>query len=287
MTTMPSGLLDGRVAVITGAASGMGLATAQRFIAEGASVVMADLNEDAGRAAASALGENARFERCDVSDEDALAAVVDAAVQGFGRLDIMFNNAGVGGAFGPITEISVDDWDATFAVLVRSVFLGTKHAAQQMIAQGEGGSIINTASVAGLSGGGGPQAYSSAKAAVINLTATTAIELATHSIRVNAICPGIIFTPLMHRGAEADAEAVMRELQPWPHRGEGSDIAGTALWLAGPDSAFVTGSSIVVDGGINAAGTRLYGKLGGTEHLDRMTGIAHGTTGRPSTVRRL
>jgi NAD(P)-dependent dehydrogenase (short-subunit alcohol dehydrogenase family) len=287
MTSTESGSLQGRVAVITGAASGMGLATARRFIAEGASVVLADLNEVAGREAAAALGERARFERCDVSVEDNVAAAIDAATQVFGRLDVMFNNAGVGGAFGPVTEISVEDWDATFHVLVRGVFLGTKYAARQMIAQGDGGSIINTASVAALSGGGGPQAYSAAKAAVINLTSSTAIELATHSIRVNAICPGIIFTPLMHRGAEDEAEAVMRELQPWPHRGEGSDIAGTALWLAGPDSAFVTGSSIVVDGGISAAGTRLYGKLGGTEHLDSITGIAHGTTGRPSTVRRL
>ena len=287
METTRKHILKGQVAVITGGASGMGLATAQRFVAEGASVVLADLNEGAGREAADALGENARFERCDVSIEADVAAAIEVATDTFGRLDVMFNNAGVGGAFGPVTEIGVDDWDATFDVLVKGVFVGTKHAARQMIARGAGGSIINTASVAGLSGGGGPQAYSAAKAAVINLTASTAIELAPHSIRVNAICPGIIFTPLMHRGAEDEAEAVMRELQPWPHRGEGSDIAGTALWLAGPDSAFVTGSSIVVDGGINAAGTRLYGKLGGTEHLDSITGIAHGTTGRPATVRRL
>jgi NAD(P)-dependent dehydrogenase (short-subunit alcohol dehydrogenase family) len=122
---------------------------------------------------------------------------------------------------------------------------------------------------------------------VINLTETTAIELAPHAIRVNAICPGIIFTPLMHRGDEADAERVMTELQPYPKRGEGADIAGAALWLAGSDSAFVTGTSITVDGGISAAGTRLFGRLNGTTKLDRVAGIAHGTTGQTPTIRRL
>ena len=215
-----------------------------------------------------------------------VASAVALAVEAFGRLDIMFNNAGIGGAFGPITEIESDDWDATFAVLVRGVFLGTKHAARALIAQREGGVIINTASVAG-QGGGGPQAYSAAKAGVINLTETTAIELAPHAIRVNAICPGIIFTPLMHQGDEADAERVMTELQPYPKRGEGADIAGAAMWLAGPESAFVTGTSITVDGGISAAGTRLFGQLNGTTKLDRIVGIAPGTTGQKPTVRRL
>ena len=216
-----------------------------------------------------------------------VASAVALAIEAFGRLDIMFNNAGIGGAFGPITEIESDDWDATFAVLVRGVFLGTKHAARVLIDQGDGGVIINTASVAGQGGGGGPQVYSAAKAGVINLTETTAIELAPHAIPVNAICPGIIFTPLMHHGDEVDAERVMAELQPYPKRGEGADIAGAALWLAGPDSAFVTGTSITVDGGISAAGTRLFGRLNGTTKLDRIAGIAHGTTGQKPTVRRL
>jgi NAD(P)-dependent dehydrogenase (short-subunit alcohol dehydrogenase family) len=281
------GQLDGKVAVITGAASGMGLASAQRFVAEGAGVVIADLNVEAGERAASELGDAARFVRCDVSVEADVASSVSLAVEAFGRLDVMFNNAGIGGAFGPITEIDVADWDATFGALVRSVFLGTKHAARVMISQGDGGSIINTASVAGQSGGNGPQAYSAAKAAVINLSQTTALELARHRIRVNAICPGLIFTPLMHAGDEEHAEGLMRELQPWPARGEGSDIAGAALWLAGPDSTFVSGESITVDGALTAAGTRLFGRLNGTQNLHRMAGMAHGTTGRAATVRRL
>ncbi len=281
------GQLAGRVAVITGAASGMGLATAERFVAEGGRVVIADYNDAAGRAAAERLGDAARFTTCDVSISDDVAAAVALATDAFGRLDIMFNNAGIGGAFGPITEIEVDDWDQTFAVLVRGVFLGIKHAAAVMIDQGEGGAIINTASIAGQGGGAGPQAYSAAKAAVINLTETTAVELAPHSIRVNAICPGVIFTPLMHGGDEADAERVVGEIQPWPARGEGSDIAGAALWLAGDDSGFVTGQAITVDGALLAAGPRLFGMMRNTRNSYRNVGMTHGTTGVAPSVRRL
>lgn len=281
------GRLNGKVAVITGASSGMGRATAERFVGEGASVVLADVNAEAGARLADELGDAARFTACDVSVEADVEAAVALAVDAFGRLDVMFNNAGVGGAFGPITEIEVDHWDETFAVLTRGVYLGIKHAARVMIAQGDGGSIINTASIAGLGGGNGPQAYSAAKAAVINLSQTTALELAPHLVRVNAICPGLIFTPLAHQGDEAHTERVMDDLQPMPRRGEPSDIAGAALWLAGPDSEFVSGQAITVDGAITAAGTRVFGKLAGTEGLDRVAGMAHGTTGRAATVRRL
>jgi len=282
-----NGKLTGRVAVITGAASGMGLATAERFIEEGASVVIADFNASAGQEAADRLGDRCRFTRCDVSVEDDVAAAVALATDAFGRLDIMFNNAGIGGAFGPITEIKADDWDTTFAVLVKGVFLGTKHSARVLIDQGEGGSIINTASIAGLGGGAGPQAYSAAKAAVANLATTTAVELAPYSIRVNAICPGLIFTPLMHSGDEADAEQVMRDFQPLPKRGEGADIAGTALWLASDDAAFVSGQSITVDGALLASGPRIFGQMKNTRNLHRMVGIAHGTTGQAASVERL
>lgn len=282
-----TGQLEGHVAVITGAASGMGLATAERFIAEGASVVIADFNVAAGEEAADRLGDQCRFTRCDVSVEDDVAAAVALATDAFGHLDTMFNNAGIGGAFGPITEIKGDDWDTTFAVLVKGVFLGTKHAARVMIDQGSGGSIINTASIAGQGGGAGPQAYSAAKAAVINLSTTTAVELAPHSIRVNAICPGIIFTPLMHSGDIESAKELVADTQPLPKHGEGADIAGAALWLAGPDSAFVSGESIRVDGALLAAGPRTFGTQGNTRNLHRVVGIAHGTTGKPPTYERL
>jgi len=283
----PTGQLEGLVAVITGAASGMGLATATRFVAEGAKVVIADFNVEAGRAVTAELGSAARFSPCDVSVEDDVAAAVALATDAFGRLDVMFNNAGIGGAFGPITEVEADDWDATFAVLVRGVFLGIKHAARVLIDQGEGGSIINTGSIAGLGGGAGPQAYSAAKAAVINLSETSALELAPHSIRVNAINPGVIFTPLMHSGDEADAEQMVAELQPLPRRGEGSDIAGAAVWLAGDDSSFVSGQAITVDGALLAAGPRIFGRLKNTRNVHRMVGMTHGTTGRQPEARRL
>lgn len=281
------GQLDGRVAVITGAASGMGLATAERFVAEGAAVVIADFNATNGQAAADRLGDRCRFTKCDVSVEDDVAAAIALATDAFGRLDCVFNNAGVGGAFGPITEIKAEDWDTTFAILTKGVFLGIKHAARVMIAHGEGGSIINTASIAGVGGGAGPQAYSAAKAGVINLTKTTAVELAPHSIRVNAICPGLIFTPLMHSGDIDDADRVMMDNQPLKQRGEGSDIAGAALFLAGPDSGFVSGESIVVDGALLAAGPRIHGQAKNTRNLHRNVGIAHGTTGIPAQVERL
>ncbi|MEM7095373.1 MAG: glucose 1-dehydrogenase [Actinomycetota bacterium] len=281
------GQLDGKVAVITGAASGMGLATAERFITEGGSVVIADFNATNGQEAAERLGDNCRFTRCDVKVEDDVASAIELAVDAFGRLDIVFNNAGVGGAFGPITELQAEDWDTTFDILVKGVFLGTKHAARIMIDQGEGGSIINTASIAGRGGGAGPQAYSAAKAAVINLTKTTAVELAPHNIRVNAICPGLIFTPLMHSGDEEDAERVMMENQPMKMRGEGRHIAGCALWLAGDDSAFVSGEEITVDGALMANGPGIHGQAKNTRNLHRNVGIAYGTTGQPAAVRRL
>jgi NAD(P)-dependent dehydrogenase (short-subunit alcohol dehydrogenase family) len=287
-----SGRLDGKVAVVTGGASGMGRASVERFLAEGARVVIGDLNVTNGESVVEELtaaghGDAVRFSRADVSVEDDVAALVGLAVDAFGGLDVMFNNAGFGGAVGPITEIEVDDWDTTFAVLVRGVFLGTKHAARLLIDQGRGGSIINTASIAGLSGGGGPQAYSAAKAAVVNLSCTTALELAPQRIRVNAICPGVIFTPLMHGGDEASAEEMIGELQPWPQRGEGSDIAAMATFLASDESSFVTGQSIAVDGGLTAAGTRVFGRLRSTRNLHRVAGITYGSTGRAPEVRRL
>lgn len=270
----------------------MGLATVRRFLEEGASVVIGDLNAQNGREAveelsADGFADQVRFTRTDVSVEADVAAMTELATEAFGRLDIVFNNAGIGGAFGPITEIEVEDWDISFAVLVRSVFLGTKHAARVMMAQGHGGSIINTASIAGMGGGAGPQAYSAAKAAVVNLTKTTAVELAPDRIRVNAICPGIIFTPLMHSGNEEQAEEVVAEMQPWPDRGEGLAIANTALFLASDESEFITGQEHIVDGGLLAIGPRIHGRLHASRNLHRIAGIAHGSTGQPPSVRHL
>lgn len=285
-----SGRLAGRVAMITGGASGMGLATVRRFLAEGARVVMADLNDAAGASVLDELstlgyGDDVRFTRTDVAVEDDVAAAVETTVEAFGCLDVVFNNAGVGGAFGPITEIAVDDWDYTFGVLVRGVFLGIKHGARAMIDGGRGGAIINTASVAGLSGGSGPQAYSAAKAAVVNLTRAAAIELGPHRIRVNAICPGAILTPLLGTSQGPDLVERLDRLQPWPEHGVGDDIAGAALFLASDDARFVTGDAMVVDGGLMAAGPSLVTRLGVDPGQVGLVGVNRGTTGQAPTVR--
>ncbi|MEE2776707.1 MAG: SDR family oxidoreductase [Acidobacteriota bacterium] len=286
--TVSGGRLEGKVAVVTGGVSGMGLATVERFLSEGARVVVGDLNQEAGDELAACYDhDRLRFVRADVSVEDDVVGLILEATAEMGRLDVMFSNAGIGGAIGPITELEVEHWDETFEILVRSVFLGTKHAARAMIDQGEGGSIINTASIAGLSAGAGPQAYSAAKASVISLSQTTAVELAPHRIRVNAINPGVIFTPLMHGGEPEEAARAMEQLQPWPERGEGADIAAMATYLASDESSFVTGQALTVDGGLTAAGTRVWGTLRGTRNVDRVSGIAYGTTGRPKSVRRL
>ena len=287
-----SGRLAGRVAVITGGASGMGRATALRFLAEGARVVAADLNEAKGAellASRERVGDakHLRFVRADVAEEADVAGLVDAALTEFGRLDVMFNNAGVGGAFGPITETPVEAWDETFAIDTRSVFLGIKHAGRAMIAARRGGSIINTASVAALTGGGGAQAYSAAKAAVASITQSTALELAEHRIRVNAICPGVIYTPLMHGGNEAAADTFRSVIQPWPDRGQPEHIAGAALFLASDDSIFVSGHLLVVDGGLTAAGPRLVDHSEAFKKLKQLSGIAYGTTGRKPRYRKL
>ena len=283
--------LRDRVAVITGAASGMGKATAMRFLAEGASVVLADYNMETGAAALGeavdqGFGERSRFVRADVAVEADVQNMIDSAVDSFGHLDILFNNAGVGGAIGPLTEIRAEEWDYTFAVLVRGVFLGIKHATRIMRAQGRGGVIINTASVAGLSGDGGPVAYSAAKAAVINLTRGAAVELAPQRIRVNAICPGFIATPLAEQGRPESTRAAFAKSQPWPDYGRGEHIAGAALFLASEDAEFVTGEALLVDGGLTAAGPELSKKFRHITGRDTgKAGVTRGSTGEPPDLR--
>jgi NAD(P)-dependent dehydrogenase (short-subunit alcohol dehydrogenase family) len=288
-----AGRLDGKVAVITGGGNGIGRATALRFLAEGArGVVIADLNPASGEETLAlahqvGAGERLRFVRADVTREADVAAAVEAAPQAFGRLDCVFNNAGVAGAFGPITHVDADEWDQTFAVLVRAVFLGMKHGARILNAQGQGGSFINTASIAGLSGGDGPQAYSAAKAAVINLTRAVAVELAPQRIRVNAICPGLILTPLVHRGDEAGMAPRAATIQPWPEAGRPEHIAAVALFLASDDAGFVTGEALIADGGLTAAGGSTAEKLGMGGAMYAASGMDRGSTGVEATLRSL
>lgn len=249
--------LDGRVAIITGGASGIGAATAELFVAEGAKVLIADMQEERGQDMAASLGDAAVFQHVDVTKEAEVAAAVDAAVDRWGGLDIMFNNAGFGGALGPIETTTVDDFDLTFDVLVKGVFLGIKHAAPAMRERG-GGSIINTASVAGLQAGWSPHLYSVAKSAVIHLTKSVALEYGEHNIRVNCICPGVIATPLAAGRPDVSDEALEKmkgalgRTQVLGRIGDPTDIAQAARWLASDESSYVTGHAQVVDGGAYA-----------------------------------
>jgi len=248
--------LSGKTAIITGAASGIGAATARLFVDEGARVLIADTQTERGEELARQLGDAAAFRRVDVTREDDVHAAVEDVVGRWDRLDCIYNNAGFGGALGSIETTSVEDFDLTFDVLLKGVFLGIKHAAPVMRAQGSG-SIISTASVAGLKTGESPHLYSVAKAAVIHLTRSVALELGEHGVRVNCICPGVIATPLAIGKDQSDEavaafKAATASLQPIGRVGEPEDIANAALWLASDESTFVTGQAQVVDGGVNA-----------------------------------
>ena len=246
--------LEGKVTVITGGASGIGEATVRLFVKEGARVVIADMQRERGEALAGELGANAAFVACEVRQENQVKMAVDTAVGRWGRLDCIFNNAGFGGALGPIEEIPADEFDLTFDVLVKGVFLGMKHAIPALRKQG-GGSIINTGSIAGVVAGRGPIVYSAAKAAVSHMSKAAAMQLGPGSIRVNCICPGAIATPLS-ANTVGRPDSLIEErlsdyagLQPIPRAGLPDDIAQMALFLASDRSTFVTGQAIVVDGG--------------------------------------
>jgi len=253
------GKLDGKVAVITGGASGIGAAAVRLFVEEGCRVVIADVQDDKGARLADELGKSCAYLHADVSRESDVSGAIAHAVSRFGRLDCLYNNAGLGGVSGPIEEIPVDGYDQTLGVLLRGVFLGMKHAAPIMKRQGSG-SIVSTASVAGLQAGYGPHIYSAAKAAVIHLTRSVAMELGESGVRVNCICPGAIATPIFAQavgvsGAAADRVAeTMKTLlvarQPIQRAGLPEDIARAALWLAGDDASFVNGHALIVDGGL-------------------------------------
>ena len=281
--------LQGKVAVITGGSSGMGRASVLRFLAEGACVVFGDMNEETAGETLALAGQagnpdNVAFLHTDVAEEADIVELMQTAQNKFGRIDCVFNNAGIGGAIGRITDISVEDWDFTFAVLVRSVFLGIKHGARIMIEQGDGGAIINTASIAGVGGGGGPICYSAAKSSLINLTKNAGSDLAEHRIRVNAIAPGIIFTPLFHRGRPDDIPQAMLDKQPWPDHGEPEDIANLALFLASDEARFISGETVVCDGALTAAGPSIYG-IGEKALFAGRIGVNMGSTGRDNIRR--
>lgn len=279
------GRLGGKVAIITGAASGMGRATAVRFAGEGAKIVIADLNKEGGESAARDCRENgsdAVFQKTDVSAEADIKAAVDRAVKEFGRLDIIYNNAGLGGAVGPIEQIEIENWNRTMGILLTGVFLGIKHAVPEMRKAG-GGSIISTASIAGIQGYAGIHAYSAAKAGVINLTRSAATELAKDKIRVNCICPGGINTPLIYGnipGGENTSAQFLSKMQPMQREGRPDDIANMALFLASDESEWITGAAMVVDGGYTAAGN-FFQNMGGGQGILPPGGFAGPSFERP------
>ncbi len=256
--------LEGRRTVITGAASGIGAQTARLFVAEGATVVLADVDDERGGSLAAELGDAARFVHVDVSAEGEIEQAIEESRGVFGGLDVIFNNAGNPGSIGRIDDMDVELFDRTVAIHLRGVFLGIRAAARVMRPQGHG-SIINTSSVAALQANAAGHDYSAAKAAIAQLTVTAANELGEDGIRVNAICPGGIATSIFGRGAGLDAEAAQRtvaimesalaDVAPMPRSGLPVDIAECALWLAGDSSSFVNGQAIAVDGGLSTGPT--------------------------------
>lgn len=249
--------LAGRVAIVTGAASGIGRASAERFAAEGAAVVIADLVRDAGEAVAESIraaGGQAHFVETDVTREDDVRAMVATAVERFGKLDILFNNAGIG-RFLPFDQLEPADWDRIQAVNVRSVYLGSRHALPALRRNGRG-AILNTASQSGLQGQAMNEAYCASKAAIVMFTRSLARELAREKIRVNCICPGGTDTPMLHGFAAAAAEkpalADVASRSPMGRFARPAEIAAAALFLVSDDASFVTGVALPVDGGATA-----------------------------------
>ena len=254
--------VEGKAAVVTGAASGIGLAIVRELANAGAKVIAADLRKDVVSVFEKEPPKTGSLVQpilADVSVESDVERMIGECQSRFGQVDILINNAGLGGVVGSLTEISLKDWRDTFAVLVEGVLSGMKHAGRAMISQGTGGSIVNMASVAGLNGGIGPLGYSSAKAAVISMTQNAAVELAANRIRVNAICPGAIFTPMFSGDGAAKAVSVA---QPWPDQGQPEQVAELARFLCSDSSNFITGQAYVIDGGLMAAGTRFQGLVG-------------------------
>jgi NAD(P)-dependent dehydrogenase (short-subunit alcohol dehydrogenase family) len=254
--------LDGKVAIVTGGASGIGRGIAERFLAEGARVVIADVDTDRGEELAAGLGADALFSQTDVSDPEQVGALVALAVEKFGGLDVMVNNAAVSSPLRRLLDDDLSDFHRIMGVNVLGVMAGTRDAARHMAKNG-GGSIINLTSIGGIQAGGGVMIYRASKAAVIQFTKSSAIELAHYEIRVNAIAPGSIPTPILGKSAagmdpeqlkefEAKIRQGMRDDRPLKREGTPDDVAQAALYFAGDRSLYVTGTVLPVDGGTSA-----------------------------------
>jgi NAD(P)-dependent dehydrogenase (short-subunit alcohol dehydrogenase family) len=248
--------LEGKRAIITGAATGIGAVTAQMFAREGAAVVVADINEESGQRAVTEIrnqGGTAHFIRTDVTNENEVEALIKQGAETLGGLDILFNNAGAQRS-GPITEFEQTQWDLLMAVNPRSCFFGVKHAVPVLRDHG-GGSIINMASLAGVKGGAGLTAYAASKGAIVAFTKALAPELAPHGIRVNCICPGWIDTPfnrpaIDYMGGPEEQERIVKQIVPLGRQGRPEEIAPIVVYLASDGSSYMTGQALVVDGGV-------------------------------------
>lgn len=244
--------LSGKVSIVTGGASGIGAATVRQFVKEGSIVVFADINEDKGKSFELELknaGAEVLFVKTDVTNEEQIENLVAKTVENFGRLDILFNNAGIG-IIGASHEMSFEAWQKVISINLDAVFLMAKYSIQQMLLNG-GGAIVNTASILGHVGQAQTAPYAASKGAVVNLTRTLALEYAQKNIRVNAVCPGYIETPLLDSIDETMKNALI-SLHPLGRLGKAEEIAKAVAFLASDDASFVTGANLLVDGGYTA-----------------------------------
>mgnify|MGYP006289187573 CR=1 FL=1 len=253
---------EGKTAIVTGASGGIGRATAERLAAEGARVALVDIDADALKAALPDVGGPHMTRVCDVADEDAVRACVAAVMAEFGRIDVLVNNAGIICTPAPITGIDSAEWPRIMGVNLFGVAHFIKHTAPAMIEAGNGGAIVNTASVAGIRSGAGGNIYSASKAGVINLTMTSACDLGEHGIRVNAVCPGLVETgmtrPVFEHARAAGKEARLGSRCELRRYGRPAEIAAAIAFLASDDASYITGQALPVDGG-NTASLNLPG----------------------------
>jgi xanthoxin dehydrogenase len=255
--------LEGKVAVITGAASGIGAATAKTFVEHGARVVLGDIQDEAGEGLAAALGgaSQAIFRHCNVTEEAEVQALVEAAVSEFGQIDVIFNCAGIVGAVGPMSTTPAEEWKLTIDIMINGVFYGMKHASRYMKEAGSG-SIISMSSTAGVMGGLGPHAYAAAKHAVVGMTKNLAAEMGGYGVRVNCIAPAGMATPMVadvmtgdHKNLE-ETIATLAAVSPLKGRaGLAQDVANAALWLASDESGYTSGLTLTVDAGATTGST--------------------------------